>query len=259
MSWLASIFFKNPYYLLFAIIPMLYGAWYVWKHRITFTSFQSSGAKAIDSLPTSSLAKLRHLPTILHVLGLLALIVALARPQTRDDWKDSKIRGIDIMLAMDVSTSMTATDFRPNRLAVAKKMASQFVEKRVNDRLGFVQFAGESFTQCPLTIDHRVVQNLLLDTKPGILKDGTAMGMGISTAVYRLKESDAKSKVIVMLTDGVNNQGNVSPQTAAEIASSFGIKVYTIGIGSNAEFSETPYGRMKNEIDEEALKKIALE
>lgn len=259
-NWIQNITFANPEYFFLLALPIGYGVWYVFNHYITFASLKSSESESLDELPTSTLSKFRHLPVVLHILGLVALIIALARPQTRDDWQSNSVEGIDIVLSMDVSVSMLGRDFKPNRLEVAKKLASEFVEKRENDRVGLIIFGGESFTQCPLTIDHRVVQNLLLDVQAGTLKDGTAIGMGLSTAVYRLKESEAKSKVIVLLTDGVNNQGNISPQTAAEIAATFGIKVYSIGIGSNAGELVLPNGgRIKNEIDEEVLKKIALE
>jgi len=257
--FLQHIIFRSPYYFFLLALPIGYAIWYVFQHRNTFASLKSSGSEALNELPVSFRSRLRHLPTILHILGLILLVIALARPQTRDNWQSSEVNGIDIVLAMDVSSSMLANDFKPNRLSVAKQMASKFVEKRKNDRIGLIIFAGESFTQCPLTIDHRVVQNLLLDVNAGGLRDGTAMGMGLATSVHRLQESEAKSKVVVLLTDGVNNQGNVSPQTAAQIASTFGIKVYSIGIGTNQEYSYTPQGKIKNEIDEETLQEISTE
>ena len=259
LLFLQHTLFRNPEAFFLLALPIGYAIWYGVKHTKTFASLKSSGSEALEDLPTSSLSGLRHLPVILHILGLIALVVALARPQERDDWSDSTVEGIDIVLAMDVSSSMLATDFKPNRLGVAKEMASKFVEKRENDRLGLIIFAGESFTQCPLTIDHRVVQNLLLKVNAGNLRDGTALGMGLATSVHRLKESEAKSKVVVLLTDGVNNQGNVSPKTAAQIASTFGIKVYSIGVGTNQEYSYTPQGKVKNEIDEKTLKEVASE
>jgi len=259
LTYLQQIIFRNPYYFLLLVLPLGYAIWYIFQHKITFASLKSSGSQALDNLPVSFASRLRHAPTILHILGLVALVIALARPQTRDNWESSQVNGIDIVMAMDVSSSMLATDFKPNRLSVAKQMASKFVEKRENDRIGLIIFSGESFTQCPLTIDHRVVQNLLLEVAPGSLRDGTALGMGLATSVHRLKESDAKSKVVILLTDGVNNQGNVSPQTAAQIASTFGIKVYSIGVGTNQEYSYTPQGKIKNEIDEETLQKVSTE
>ena len=179
LLFLQHTLFRNPEAFFLLALPIGYAIWYGLKHKKTFASLKSSGSEALEDLPTSSLSAFRHLPVILHILGLIALVVALARPQERDDWSDSTVEGIDIVLAMDVSSSMLATDFKPNRLGVAKEMASKFVEKRENDRLGLIIFAGESFTQCPLTIDHRVVQNLLLKVDAGNLKDGTALGLSL--------------------------------------------------------------------------------
>jgi len=253
-----GINFHSPWAFLLLLLPIGYAVWYIYQHRLTFASFKTSGAgDAIDELPTSLKAKLRHLPVILHLVGLGVLVIALARPQKRDNWESNTVEGIDILVAMDVSTSMLATDFSPNRLTVSKKMAVNFVEKRENDRIGLVVFAGESFTQCPLTTDHSVLNNLLMDIRTGLLEDGTALGDGLATAITRLKDSDGKSKVVVILTDGVNNRGSVSPITAAQIAEAYKVKVYTIGIGTNKEYSITPQGKMKNEIDEKTLQEVA--
>ena len=160
------------------------------------------------------------------------LIFAFARPQSTASWENMTTEGIDIVLAMDISGSMLAQDLTPDRLEASKKVAMDFIAGRSNDRIGLVIFSGESFTQCPLTTDHQVLQNLFKDVKSGIVEDGTAIGMGLATAVNRLKESEAKSKVVILLTDGVNNQGSIAPMTAAEIAQQFDVRVYTIGVGT---------------------------
>ena len=174
-----------------------------------------------------------HAPFVLRVAALTMIVLVLARPQTTDKWQNSEIEGIDIMLAVDVSTSMLAEDLKPNRLEAAKDVAAAFINGRPNDNIGITLFAGESFTQCPLTVDHSVLLNLINNISTGVIEDGTAIGMGIANAVTRLKDSKAKSKVIILLTDGSNNRGDISPLTAAEIAKSFGIRVYTIGVGTN--------------------------
>lgn len=203
---------------------------------------------------------------LLRVFGLCFLIIALARPQSELSWKNVTTEGIDIVIAMDISVSMLAKDFDPNRLESAKKVAINFIEERPNDRIGLVVYEGESFTQCPLTTDHNVLINLFKDVQPGMVEGGTAIGMGLATAVNRLKESEAKSKVIILLTDGDNNAGAISPTTAAEIAKSFGIRVYTIGVGSKgkalAPMAIYPDGRYKYDyvdvkIDEKSLTEIA--
>ena len=207
---------------------------------------------------------LRHLLYGFRVLAIAFLIVALARPQSTKSWKDVTTEGIDIVLALDISSSMLARDFDPNRLEASKDIATDFISGRPNDRMGLVVFSGESFTQCPLTTDHPVLINLFEDIESGMIQDGTAIGMGLATAVNRLKDSDARSKVVILLTDGVNNRGSIAPATAAEIAKTFDIRVYTIGVGSrgNAPFPvQTPYGvkyrNMEVEIDEAMLKDIA--
>lgn len=194
------------------------------------------------------------------------VIIVLARPQSSDSWEENDIEGIDIMLATDVSTSMLAMDLKPNRIEAAKDVAAQFVSSRKNDNIGLTIFAGESFTQCPLTIDHAVMLNMLNAVKcdialNGIIEDGTAIGMGIANGVSRLKDSKAKSKVIILLTDGSNNSGEISPEAAAEIAKEFGIRIYTIGVGTDSETAPFPYGdqvvNVPVEIDEATLRKIA--
>ena len=209
--------------------------------------------------------RLLHLPFILRMITLSMVIIVLARPQSSDSWEESDVEGIDIMLATDVSTSMLAMDLKPNRIEAAKEVAANFVSSRKNDNIGLTIFAGESFTQCPLTIDHAVMLNMLNAVKcdialNGIIEDGTAIGMGIANGVSRLKDSKAKSKVIILLTDGSNNSGEISPEAAAEIAKQFGVRVYTIGVGTNGEAPYPYNGHVINvpvEIDETTLNKIA--
>lgn len=205
------------------------------------------------------------LPFALRVVALSMVIIMLARPQSTNRWQNTEVEGIDIMLAMDVSTSMLAMDLSPNRLEAAKQVAADFINGRPNDNIGLTIFAGESFTQCPLTIDHAVLLNMLNGVKcdiaaQGIIEDGTAIGMGVANAVSRLKESKAKSKVIILLTDGSNNRGEISPEAAAEIAKQFGVRIYTIGVGTNGT-APYPYGaqivNVPVEIDETTLNKIA--
>lgn len=201
---------------------------------------------------------------VLRVLVISLLILILARPQSTNRWQEEKTEGIDIMLALDISSSMLARDFTPDRLEASKEVAMKFISGRTNDRLGLVVFAGESFTQCPLTTDHAVLMNLFNDIKSGMIDDGTAIGEGLAIAIQRLKDSKAKSKVIILLTDGENNRGAIDPLTAAEIAATFNVKVYTIGVGTigMAPYPvNTPFGlkyqNMKVNIDEEVLTEIA--
>lgn len=208
--------------------------------------------------------RLRYLPNFIRFIALSLIIVALARPQVVSSEKDIKTEGIDIVISMDVSSSMEAEDFKPNRLEAAKTTAKEFIDYRLNDRIGLVIFAAESFTQCPVTIDHDILKSFFKDIKTKMLQDGTAIGMGLSTAVNRLKDSKAKSKVIILLTDGVNNTGKISPMTAADLAKSYGIRVYTIGVGTQGKapyLADTPYGKqyvyVDVEIDEDLLREIA--
>lgn len=181
---------------------------------------------------SSAKAVLRHSLFAFRVIAVSFLIIALARPQSRSSYKNVSTQGIDIVLSMDISASMLAQDFKPSRIEASKEVAINFIDMRPNDRIGLVIFSGESFTQCPITTDHAIIKNMFSAIKTGMVQDGTAIGMGLATAVSRIKTSDAKSKVIILLTDGVNNSGAVSPETAAEIAKTFGIRVYTIGIGT---------------------------
>ncbi|MBQ9675221.1 MAG: VWA domain-containing protein [Bacteroidaceae bacterium] len=249
-------------FLLLLLIPLIVG--YVLSRKKADASLQISDASVYANAPKSYKNYLIHAPFILRMLALALLIMVLARPQTTNSWQNSEMEGIDIMLAIDVSTSMLAEDLKPNRLEAAKQVAADFINGRPNDNIGITLFAGESFTQCPLTVDHTVLLNLIKDVQCGLIEDGTAIGMGIANAVSRLKESKAKSKVVITLTDGTNNRGDISPLTAAEIAKSFGIRVYTIGVGTNGMApypyqvgGTVQYVNMPVEIDEKMLSEIA--
>ena len=225
--------FANIEYLFLLLLLIPYIVWYIMKRKNSEATLQISDARVYAHTPKSYKNYLLHVPFALRIIALALVILILARPQTTNSWQNSEIEGIDIMLAIDVSTSMLAEDLKPNRLEAAKDVAAEFINGRPNDNIGITLFAGESFTQCPLTVDHAVLLNLIKDVKCGLIEDGTAVGMGIANAVTRLKDSKAKSKVIILLTDGTNNAGDISPLTAAEIAKSFGIRVYTIGVGTN--------------------------
>ncbi len=256
--------FADPEYfwLLALLAPMI--AWYVWKEKHSHADLQFSSLRAFRGIPHAGNVWVRHLLFVLRVLAIVSLTVALARPQSDNSWQTYSSEGIDIMLAVDVSTSMLARDFTPDRLEAAKEVAVKFILERPQDKIGLVIFAGESFTQCPLTTDQAVLVNLMREVRSGMIEDGTAIGLGLANAVNRLKDSPSKSKVIILLTDGVNNRGAIAPVTAAELAKTFGIRVYTIGVGTYGEAPypvQTPFGvQLRNvpvEIDEEVLKQIA--
>ena len=257
--------FANPtyLYLLLLLIPMI--GWYIYKLSKSQASLQVSSSEVFDAPgATSWKVWLRHVPFILRMAAVATLIVILARPQSTNSWSNSSTEGIDIVMAVDVSTSMLAQDLKPNRLEAAKDVAASFINGRPTDNIGLVVFAGESFTQCPLTTDHTVLLNLFKDIQPGIIQDGTAIGLGIANAVSRIKDSQAKSKVIILLTDGVNNSGEIAPVTASEIAQTFGIRVYTIGVGTQGEApypyqtaAGIKYQNLPVEIDEPTMKQIA--
>ncbi len=260
----SGIEFAHPGFFWLLIIVPLMVAYYIWREQKLQGSFSISAIKGF-SLPVKSVVpKLRHLGIVLRSLAVAFLIIALARPQSSLSWQNTSTEGIDIMIASDISGSMLAEDFQPNRLEAGKNIAIDFIKNRPDDRIGLVIFSGESFTQCPLTIDHDVLVNLYADVKYGMIEDGTAIGMGLATAVNRLKDSEAKSKVIILLTDGSNNMGSIPPVTAAEIAKQFGIRVYTVGIGTHG-FAPYPvqtafgiqYQRMPVDVDEGTLTKIA--
>ena len=206
----------------------------------------------------------RHLPFLLRTLALVMIVIAIARPRSSEQMEKVDTEGIDIVLAMDVSTSMLARDFAPDRINAAKDIAIEFISQRPSDRMGIVVFAGESFTQCPLTTDRATLINLMKEVNTDLLEDGTAIGNGLATAVARMKDSDAKSRVVILLTDGVNNCGEIAPETAAEIAKTYGVRVYTIGVGANGTAPYpvmTPWGvqmqNVKVEIDEKLLSEVA--
>ena len=256
--------FLHPhfFYLLLLILPMV--GWYIWKQKELNASLQISSLRGFSRIRKSRKTYLRHVPFGLRCLTLIFLVIALARPQLTDNLRNVTTEGIDIMVSLDISGSMLAMDFKPNRLEAAKDVATEFISGRPNDKMGLVVFAAESFTQCPLTVDHTVLTNLIRDVQTGMLQDGTAIGLGLSTAVSRIKDSDAKSKVIILLTDGVNNRGEIHPLTAAEIAKSFGIRVYTIGVGSHGTAPypvNTVFGQqvqdMEVKIDVNMLQEIA--
>ncbi|RAV54745.1 aerotolerance regulator BatA [Mucilaginibacter rubeus] len=256
--------FAHPgFFWLFISIPLMVG-WYIWKQKQLQGNLAMPTIRGFAMITKSMLPRFRHLGIILRSFAMAALIIALARPQSSLSWQDTTTEGIDIVIASDISGSMLAEDFKPNRLEAGKNIAIDFIQNRPNDRIGLVVFSGESFTQCPLTIDHSVLVNLYADIKNGMIEDGTAIGMGLATAVNRLKDSEAKSKVVILLTDGSNNSGSIPPVTAAEIAKQFGVRVYTVGIGTNG-FAPYPvqtpmgiqYQRMKVDIDEGTLSKIA--
>ena len=249
------------------VVPLLI-AYYIWRERQGGASIIISTTDALRTAPRTLRYYLRHTPFSLRIVALVLLIIAAARPQSVEHETKTTTEGIDIVMTLDISGSMLARDFKPDRLTSAKRVASEFVATRTGDRIGLVVFAGEAFTQSPLTTDQSSLQTLLGRIKSGVVEDGTAIGNGLATALNRLRESDSKSKVVILLTDGVNNRGQISPLTAAEIAKELGVKVYTIGVGRNGE---APYplfderGRevqtvtMKVEIDEEILRKIASE
>ncbi len=257
--------FAHPdyFYFLLLLIPMI--AWYIYKQRDSQATIQISSLQSLLKTKKSFRVYLRHLLFVLRLAVIALLIIILARPQSTNKWENVSTQGIDIVIALDISGSMLARDFKPDRLDAAKNLATEFISGRPNDRIGLVVFSGESFTQCPLTTDHAVLINLLRKVKSGMIEDGTAIGVGLANAVSRLKNSEAISKVVILLTDGVNNQGSIDPLTAAELAKTFGVRVYTIGIGSRGmapypvqdAFGRTFYQNMPVQIDESTLKQIA--
>lgn len=256
--------FHNPEYLFFLLflIPIVY--WYVKELHQADASLQISSHGNLDKFRKSTKIKLIHLPFVLRTLAVIFITIALARPQSSNSWRSENMEGIDIMMALDVSGTMLAEDLKPNRLEASKSVANEFIVSRPNDNIGLVVFAGESFTQCPLTTDHAVLVNLFKGVEYGLIEDGTAIGLGLANAVNRLKDSKAKSKVVILLTDGSNNRGDIAPITAAEIAQTFGIRVYTIGVGSYGMVNipvQTPLGmqyqQMESAFEEEPLMNIA--
>ena len=256
--------FANPEYLFLLLLLLPIVGWYIYELRKSDASVQVSDTRVLAAQPKSIRIWLLHVPFVLRIAVITLISIALARPQLTNKWSSQSTEGIDIMMALDISGTMLAEDLRPNRLEAAKKVASDFVIARPNDQIGLVVFAGESFTQCPLTTDHAVLVNLFKSVEYGMVEDGTAIGLGLANAVNRMKDSETKSKVIILLTDGSNSRGDIDPQTAAEIAKTYGIRVYTIGVGSYGQARvpvQTPIGKqyitMDNEFDETTLRSIA--
>lgn len=257
--------FASPYYLwlLTALVPM--AGYYVWRTLQGGAAIQISSVDGVVRAPKTIRYYLRHLPFVLRAAAFALLVVALARPQDVERLSHTNTEGIDIMLAIDVSGSMLARDFRPDRITAAKEVAGSFIADRYGDRIGLVAFAGEAFTQSPLTTDQGTLQTLLARIRSGLIEDGTAIGNGLATAINRLRESNAKSKVIILLTDGENNRGEIAPLTAAEIARDQGIRVYTIGVGTRGTapyptvdfFGNPTVVQAKVQIDEKILGEIA--
>ena len=264
-NYFQNIDFVNPEAFFLLLLLPIFGIWYYYRYRQRYPEMRMSSLESLDEV-ASWRGQFRAVLPILRTLSFIALVIAMARPQETLKEEEVKAEGVDIVLVMDLSSSMLAQDFKPDRLEVSKKVASDFVDKREYDRIGLAVFAGEAFTQTPLTTDHNVVKDFLAGLKCGLLEDGTAIGMGLATAVNRLKDSEAESKVVILLTDGVNNAGYVKPMTAAEIAREFNVRVYTIGVGSTGEAyspvsrrSDGKYifGLARVEIDEELLIEIA--
>ena len=258
---------KEYFFLLVLIIP--YILWYFLKYKKSMPTMRISDTNAYLNAQYNWRVRIKHVPMLLRCIVYILIVFALARPQTHNSWNNKTVEGIDIMLAMDVSTSMLAEDLKPNRMEAAKEVASEFISGRPNDNIGLTIFAGEAFTQCPMTVDHTSLLNLLQNVRTdiasrGLIQDGTAIGMGLANAITRLKNSKTKSKVIILLTDGSNNMGDISPMTAAQIAESLGIRVYTIAVGTN-KIAPYPmpiggtiqYVNIPVDIDTKTLKNIA--
>ncbi len=263
--------FANKEYLFLLLLLIPYILWYFLGRKGRIATLRMSSTRAYEGARKSRKLRWIHLPMFLRCFTYILIVLILARPQTYNALNNKEVEGIDIMLAMDVSTSMLAEDVSPNRIEAAKDVASEFISGRPNDNIGLTIFAGEAFTQCPMTTDHTSLLNLLHNVRPdlaanGLIEDGTALGMGLANAVGRLKNQKEKSKVVILLTDGSNNMGDISPMTAAAIAKQFGIRVYTIGLGTNGIVrypvkmgGTTQYLQGKGEIDYQTLKNIAAE
>lgn len=256
--------FNNPEYLWFLLLLVPIVAWYVFKKMRSNASLQISTIEPFYKMPRSHRHYLFGVWFLLRFFTIALLIIVLARPQLQNQYKTESIEGIDIVVALDISGTMLAEDLKPNRLQAAKKVATEFIGDRPNDNIGLIVFSGESFTQCPLTSDHAALINLFNSVEYGMIDDGTAIGLGLANAVSRIKDSEAKSKVVILLTDGSNNAGDVAPLTAAEIAKQFGVRVYTIGVGTRGTAPypfQTPYGiqyqNIPVDIDEPMLQQIA--
>lgn len=259
-----NITFAYPWVLYFLLTLPLLILWYLYKGRKNQSAITYSSFSILKEIPITFKERLRHIPFALRLAAIALLVIALARPQDFKSGENINAEGIDISMVLDISGSMLAEDLKPNRLDAAKNVIDQFIQGRVSDRLGLVIFAREAFTQCPLTIDYAVLRNLLSEIKSGMIEDGTAIGNAIANGVNRLKDSDAESKVLILLTDGVNNAGEVDPVSAAEIAKTFGVRIYSIGVGTRGQAPypvKTPFGiryqMVPVEIDEVLLKKIS--
>jgi Ca-activated chloride channel homolog len=256
--------YANPGFLYLLLVVPLLAAWYWFRREKSIPTLQVSATEAFESTPRSIRHYLYHGMFLFRLIAISLLILAIARPQTSLKRQNVSIEGIDIVLALDISGSMLAQDLKPDRLDAAKNVSMEFFKGRPNDRIGLVVFAGEAFTQCPLTTDHTIMEEMLDKIKSGMIQDGTAIGDGLAIAINRLKESQAVSKVIILLTDGQNNAGSIAPLSAAEIAKIYGIRIYTIGVGTEGYAPypvQTPFGiqyqSMQVNIDEDLLKQVA--
>jgi Ca-activated chloride channel family protein len=258
-------FAEKHWFWLFTILPVLI-IWYIYKLKIYEGEVNFSSFTLFTGIKSSLKAKFRHILFVLRLLCLSLLILAIARPQSRSSWKDTKTEGIDIVVSLDVSLSMLAKDFKPNRIEVAKEVLGDFIDARPNDKIGLVIFGGEAFTQCPLTTDHKIIKNMFADIKAGMLDQGTAIGLGLADGVARVKDSKAKSKVVILISDGKSNTGEIAPLTAAEIAKTFGVRVYCIGVGSKGKAlqpvalypnGEMEYDYVDVDIDDETMTQIS--
>lgn len=258
-------FAEKHWFWLLLLIPVMI-AWYLWRSKKQEGEFNFSAFTFLKGIKPSMKSRFRHVLFVFRILAFVFIIAAIARPQSRSSWKNSKTEGIDIVLSMDVSLSMLAKDFKPNRMEVAKDVMLDFIESRSNDRIGLVLFGGEVFTQCPITSDHKILKNMFAQVKAGMLDQGTAIGLGLAGAVARIKESKAKSKVVILISDGVSNMGEVAPLTAGELAKTFGVRVYCIGVGSKGKAlqpvaiyapGEYEYDYVDVEIDEKVMTDIS--
>ena len=265
MNVLSSAEFASPWALIGLILVPLLVVYFFWRRQMQWSDFRYPSLELVKDLPKTAFQRLRHLPVILRWVAVGLLVVALARPQQTSSEEQIFAEGIDIVLTLDISTSMAAMDFKPdNRLGAAKQVAADFVDHRTSDRIGLVVFAAQSFTQCPLTLDYRVLKDLMSKVEMGMVEDGTAIGMAIANGVNRLRDSKAKSRVMILLTDGQNNRGELDPITAAQTAGALGIKIYTVGVGTRGTApypQQTPFGtrtvQIPVNIDEDMLREIA--
>ncbi len=256
--------FANPVFLWLLLLLPAIGYYLWWRRAKMNVILQFSSLQVLGKIPRTIREQMRYIPLGLRMTAIVLFIIALARPQSISDKQSISTEGIDIVLELDLSGSMLAEDFNPNRIDAAKKVASEFIDGRMNDRIGLVVFSAESFTQCPLTTDYAVLKSLLRDVKNGMIADGTAIGLAIANGVNRLKDSKAKSKVMILLTDGVNNRGNIDPITAARIAATYNIRIYTVGVGARGEAPypvQTPFGIRRQmipvDLDEKVLTQVA--